>query len=162
MKLQKLIVILLFLLTNITAIGQSLESSKEIRKLRPTGLTANLGGPSILVGGSITRYISPSFDGSFSFGVGYFTQSFSAGTKYHFLGNNRWSPNIGSHFMVYDDQDIFDESNKTMYAIYVPIALEYFGPGGFTFGVELGPMIPLGDSEFHTKNWGGLTIGHRF
>ncbi|MGI9544957.1 MAG: hypothetical protein ACR2MX_16975 [Cyclobacteriaceae bacterium] len=162
-KTKKLIVTFLFIhLTCYLSYSQSWESSAEIRRLRPTGITANLGSTSILVGGTISRYVSPALEANFSFGVGYFTTSFAAGANYHLTGNNRWSPYIGGNIMIYEDLDIFSDSKETMYSVYTPVGIQYFGPEGFTIGLEVGPMIDLGTSEFLSNTWGGIMIGYRF
>jgi len=117
------------------------------------GVNMIMGGPSLVLSGSLDYFITSSFNIEAGAGLlGAF-----GGMKYHFFGSKNtanWTPYLGL-FYAYNYDAWNDLSVKNL---YVPLGLQYIGNKGFTFGVELAGRFGLED-EVEFPLWGAIKFG---
>jgi hypothetical protein len=131
MKKRIIILILSFPFLVFAHQGGHYESG-NIRKDRPFGISANIGGGNLL-GISLDYFIIPQLNIEVGFGFGQY-----AALKYHFEGGEeiKWSPYIGLGYGI-PVSDIRTENIKySNGVIAIPVGVQQIQKGGFSFSIE--------------------------
>ena len=115
------------------------------------GVNIIMGGPSLVLSGSLDYFITSSVN--IEAGIGLFGAF--GGMKYHFSGSKNtanWTPYLG---LFYGANLSLETDTYTN--LYVPLGLQYTGNKGFTFAVELAGRLEFGDGFFPV--WGAIKFG---
>jgi hypothetical protein len=131
--MKKLIIIWL-IVCPVLVFGQIMgkATSENIRKQRPLGISATVGG-GCLLGVSLDYFIIPQIDLVASFGL---SQAFAI--RFHFLGNGkaRWSPflGIGYSYPVKGIRDFGSDFDNGLFGI--PLGVHFINKNGFSCAIS--------------------------
>jgi hypothetical protein len=151
--MNKLIYILLFVFPVVLNAQQGSHSnSGNVRKDRPFGISASLGGGN-LVGLSMDYFIIPQLDIEAGFG---FSQYISV--KYHFLGGEeiRWSPYFGLGYGIPVSTIRKADAKYSNGVIGIPVGVKFINEHGFSFSVEVIMGIVHYNEVEYTFNYSSL------
>lgn len=128
--MKKPIIFLLWICITLSVLPQS--NAENIRKSRPLGVAANLGGGSLL-GVSVDYFIIPQLNIEAGFGLSQYIA-----LKYHFAGGEdiKWSPYLGFGYGI-PIADIREYDEKYSNGVFaIPIGAHFIQQKGFSFSVE--------------------------
>ena len=130
------------------------------------GVNIIMGGPSLVLSGSLDYFITSSVN--IEAGIGLFGAF--GGMKYHFSGSKNtanWTPYLG---LFYGANLSLETDTYTN--LYVPLGLQYTGSKGFVFAVEIAGIFVVKElndySSFFPNSseilispvWGAIKLGY--
>jgi len=129
------------------------KNSGNIRKDRPFGIAACIGGGNLL-GMSLDYFVIPQLNVEVGFGISQYIA-----VKYHFAGGSdiRWSPYIGLGYgmpikSIREASDEYFSGKYSNGVIAVPVGVHFIQKKGFSFSVE-GVMGIVHYSDHYSYNY---------